>query len=96
MTTHTMESILDSLNEARQRATYGAVSAVVGSSPRTLMAGRDRDPRHSWIVSRKNGMPTGYTEELIHPELLTSERVIDSREELLNWLSTREATLCAA
>jgi hypothetical protein len=53
-----MDEILDTLQQARQRATYGAVAAIVGSSPRTLMAGRDRDMRHSWVVSRRSGQPT--------------------------------------
>ena len=84
-----MDEILDTLQQARQRATYGAVAAIVGSSPRTLMAGRERDQRHSWVVSRKNGQPTGYEADQMHPELMCSERVIETREELERWLATR-------
>ena len=89
-----MDQILDSLDQARQRATYGAVAAMVGSSPRTLMAGRDRDRRHSWVVSRKSGQPTGYEPDQLHPELMRSERVIETREELERWLAAR--TGCGA
>ena len=96
MTTHTMDSILDHLNDARQRATYGAVAAVVGTSPRTLMAGCERDLRHSWVVSRKTGTPTGYADELMHPDLMASERIIESREELLRWLAMRPQAVGAA
>ncbi len=84
-----MDEILDTLQQARQRATYGAVAAIVGSSPRTLMAGRDRDQRHSWVVSRKSGTPTGYEPDQMHPELMRSERVIETRAELEGWLATR-------
>lgn len=89
MPTEKMDDILDSLDQARQRATYGAVAAIVGASPRTLMAGRERDRRHSWVVSRKSGQPTGYETEQLHPELMRSERVIETREELERWLEMR-------
>ena len=84
-----MDEILDTLDQARQRATYGAVAAIVGSSPRTLMAGRDRDRRHSWVVSRKSGQPTGYEAGQVHPDLLRSERVLETREELERWLAAQ-------
>ena len=86
MNVTSMEQVLDALSHARQRATYGAVAGYVGSSPRTLMKGRDRDQRHSWVVSHKNGLPTGYDAEHVHPELMRSERVIQTKEELGQWL----------
>jgi hypothetical protein len=89
MAENNMDQILDRLNDARQRATYGAVAAVVGSAPRTLMTGRERDLRHSWVVSRKSGQPTGYEAEQVHPELMRSERVLETREELERWLATQ-------
>ncbi len=82
-----MEQILDALSHGHQRATYGAVAAVVGASPRTLMSGRERDPRHSWVVRRQTGLPTGYEDDQLHPQLLQSDHVIESREELLKWMS---------
>ena len=87
MTDITLDGILDTLEQARQRATYGAVSSMLGKTPRTLMRGRERDRRHSWIVNRNNGLPTGYDETLLHPELAHNEHVIESREELETWLS---------
>jgi hypothetical protein len=83
---HTLDSILDQLNEFHQRATYGAVAGVVNSSPRSLMSGRDRDPRSSWIVSRENGQPSGYSEDQKDTALTERERVLSSPEELLVWL----------
>ena len=83
-----MDQIIDALDRQRQRATYGAVAAVCQSSPRTLMAGRERDHRHSWVVRRQTGQPTGYEPEQIHPDLLHSDRVIETRVELERWLET--------
>jgi hypothetical protein len=88
MSNERLDQVLDALHGKRQRATYGAVAAVLGSAPRTLMSGRDRDQRHSWVVSRKSGEPTGYEPDQVHPELKSSERVIESREELEKWLAT--------
>lgn len=82
-----MDQIIDALDSARQRATYGAVAAVVGSAPRTLMKGRDRDHRHSWVVSRQTGLPTGYDDDLLHPDLLRNDHVLETREALEKWLA---------
>jgi hypothetical protein len=83
---HTLDSILDQLNAYHQRATYGAVAGVVDSSPRSLMTGRDRDPRSSWVVSRESGQPTGYADDQKNPALTERERVLSSPEELKVWL----------
>lgn len=87
MTDDTLDQILDALDRKQQRATYGAVAAVLGKAPRTLMKGRERDQRHSWVVSRQSGQPTGYEAEQLHPNLVGSERVIETREELEKWLA---------
>jgi hypothetical protein len=82
-----MDQIIDALDRERQRATYGAVAAYLGKAPRTLMAGRERDQRHSWIVSRKTGTPTGYDPSQMHPELLANDRILETREEMERWLA---------
>ncbi len=87
-----MDEILDALERGRQRATYGAVAALLGRAPRTLMSGRERDQRHSWIVSRKTGEPTGYEPDQLHPELRANVHVIDARQELEEWLAGVGAT----
>ena len=87
----TLDQVLDALEHARQRATYGAVASLLGKTPRTLMRGRQRDRRHSWVVNRTSGRPTGYTDDEMHPELDTNERLIDTRLELEEWLSRRRA-----
>ncbi len=93
MTTATMDQILDELDTARQRATYGAVAGTVGVSPRALMSGRERNQRHSWIVNLKTGLPTDYTNELMHPELISKTAIIKTKEDLATWLATRGVPL---
>ena len=88
MSNERMDQIIDALDRERQRATYSAVAALLGKAPRTLMAGRERDQRHSWIVSRRTGLPTGYEPAQMHPELLASERILESREELEHFLAS--------
>lgn len=87
MTDERMDQILDALHHSRQRATYGAVAGALGRSPRMVMAGRERDARHSWVVSRRSGQPTGYEANQMHPELTRSERVLETPEELKQWLA---------
>ncbi len=84
----TLDHVLATLEQTRQRATYGAVARLLGKPPRALMRGRERGPRHSWVVSRSNGLPTGYDESLLHPELALNAHVIDSREELESWIAS--------
>ena len=84
----TLDQILDALDANHQRATYGAVAAVLGKSPRTLMQGRDRDTRHSWVVRRHTGAPTGYDPRLLHPELRERSEILQTKEELHAWLES--------
>ena len=88
MSDERMDQIIDALDREHQRATYGAVAALLGKAPRTLMKGRQRDVRHSWVVSRTSGVPTGYEPSQMHPQLLASERIIETREDLERWLSS--------
>ena len=89
MTDLTIDEILNALDDGRQRATYGAVAALLGTSPRTLMVGRQRDQRHSWVVSRKTGEPTGYSPEQIHPDLREKPEIFETKEGLEQYLAAR-------
>ncbi|MEO7997529.1 MAG: hypothetical protein ABI852_08795 [Gemmatimonadaceae bacterium] len=89
MSATTMDQILDELEDAQQRATYGAVAAVVGASPRALMSGRERNLRHSWVVNVRTGLPTDYPTELMHPDLASNAVVLKTREDLVVWLAGR-------
>jgi hypothetical protein len=88
MSDFTMDQILDALDQSHQRATYGAVAAVLDRQPRTLMQGRERDQRHSWVVSRRNGEPTGYQPADIHPALRERPDVLDTKDGLAHWLKS--------
>lgn len=90
VTAHTIDSILEQLDQYHQRATYGAVAALVRTSPRSLMSGRERDARSSWIVSRNTGQPTGYLDSQKDPNLTERDRILGTPEELRGWLESPE------
>jgi hypothetical protein len=83
---HTLDEIVAQLDQHHQRATYGAVAALLGHSPRSLMKGRPRNPESSWIVSSSSAMPTGYAESERHPALEERKEVLDTKERLQGWL----------
>jgi len=84
-----LDQIVELLDQHGQRATYGAVARLVGHSPRSLLKGRDRGRRFSWIVNRATGLPTGYQEDQIDPRIRDSGPVIASDEALRAWLEAR-------
>ena len=86
-----LDEIVGLLDQHGQRATYGAVAKLVGHSPRSLLKGRDRGRRFSWIVNRGTGLPTGYDEEQIDPRLRDSAPAIASEAELRTWLESQAA-----
>jgi len=81
-----LDQILDALHKHHQRATYGAVAALVGAIPRAVLSGRKRDWRHSWVVNEETGLPTGYSEMRMHSSLTERSHVIASGEELQQWI----------
>ena len=86
MSDQRLDQILDLLNRHHQRATYGAVGSIVDRPASFLMGGRPRDQRHSWIVNKETGLPTGYGEEHMHPKLRSKDRVLKTSQELEDWL----------
>ena len=86
-----LDQIVDLLDQHGQRATYGAVARLVGHSPRSLLKGRDRVRRYSWIVNRESGLPTGYADDQIDPRLRESGPVIATDAELRRWLENSSA-----
>ena len=83
----TLDEIVDKLDSHAQRATYGAVARLLGHSPRSLLKGRERERRFSWIVNSTTGLPTGYAADQIDPRVPESGRVIADYEELETWLA---------
>jgi hypothetical protein len=90
MTELHLDGVLAALNRHHQRATYSAVAALVGESPRMLMHGRPREQASSWIVSKATGVPSGYSDAEVHPELKANETILRTREELAAWLEARQ------
>ncbi|WP_412063522.1 hypothetical protein [Rubrivirga sp. IMCC45206] len=79
-----LTDILYALQESRQRATYGAVAGVLNAVPR-----RPKDPLHSWVVSAKNGRPSGYPVDAVHADLEAHEQILTTPEDLEAWLPER-------
>lgn len=82
-----LDQILDLLNRHHQRATYGAVAGLVGRIPRSVLQGRPRDWRHSWVVLAATGRPSKYQGSEIHPDLAKRERILRTPGELETWLA---------
>jgi len=95
-----LDGIVHELDAHKQRATYGAVAALVGVLPRGLMAGQPKTPRYSWVVAAttgtdsRRGFPTGYSVNQIHADCYHQicegdDHIIDSAEVLREWLLHR-------
>ena len=82
-----LTNLLHQLQDARQRATYGAVAGVVNAVPMFLMSNRPRNHLHSWVVNAQTGLPTHYEPEDMHPDMLATDRVLKTEEELREWLA---------
>jgi len=83
---YSIDAILDQLDRFHQRATYGAVAALIDRPPHYLLNGRPRNPRHSWVVNQETRLPTGYFKDQIHPDIITRERILSSAKDLETWL----------
>ncbi len=86
---HSQKAILTLLAKHHQRATYGALAALLGKTPRSLLAGCPRDYLHCWVVNQETGQPTAYPAGMIHPALEECPEILGSAEALLEWLRGR-------
>ena len=78
-----LDEIIQFLNHAQIRATYGAVAACLGVAP--ISMGARLGPRQlqaSWIVRAETGLPTGYAAHELHPALRNKTEIIDDGPEL--------------
>ena len=82
----TLESIVDLLQRKNIRATYGAVAGVLGGISQGVMMGREISQRNSWIVSAETGLPTGYQQSQMHPNLLRLPIVLKTGPKLQKFL----------
>lgn len=86
MSERIFDHLLDTLQQHRQRATEGAVAEFVGRAAHELLIGRPRDARHSFIVNRVTFLPSGFRREEWHPELRAKPIVLQTLEQLDDWL----------
>jgi hypothetical protein len=86
-----LDAIIGCLAHHRQRATYGAVAAAMGTTSVGVgvMRGRPQNYLNSWVVSQKQHQPTNYPAARIDPELEHVPFVIADVDTLKRWLSTR-------
>jgi hypothetical protein len=82
-----VSTIAELLDRYHQRATYGALAELLGTSPRSVMQGYKRNWRHSWIVNQNDGLPSEYHELQRHPKLLEREHILATAAELREWLA---------
>jgi hypothetical protein len=82
-----LPTIVDRLNEFHQRATYGAVAALVGKTPRNVMQGLKKGWRYSWVVNQETGEPSEYHELQKHPQLFARDTILATPEALAAWLA---------
>jgi hypothetical protein len=86
-----LDGVIAALNRHRQRATYGAVAALLDRTPRLLMHSRQRGPESSWVVAKGTGLPSGYADAELHPELTSNPTILATRQELAAWLADHDA-----
>jgi hypothetical protein len=88
----TLPEILEFLNAEQVRATYSAVGELIGVTPRSMATHLGpHTAERSWIVSAGTGLPTGYSQDDMHPALLNNNEVIGSGIALAMRLSTWKA-----
>ena len=81
-----LEGVLNGLNKRQQRATYAAVGGVVGLPAQSVVQGWQKVAIHSWVVSKKTHLPTGYAAGECHAKLTSNPHVIQTADELRAWL----------
>ena len=79
--------VLACLEAGKTRCTYDAMAGLLGIPPEDV--GRilgARRPTASWVVSPATGLPIGYRQNEIHPELSRNSRIMESPEELKQFI----------
>ena len=83
---HNLTEVVAKLAQHSQRATYGAVGALVGLPAQSVMQGQSKCPQNSWVVSKRTGGPTGYDPSECAPGLIDGPPAIAKGAELAAWL----------
>lgn len=90
--TTTIEEILDYLNDACVRCTYGAVGEALYGVPPQCVAPcslGQRRKKASWVVNARTKQPTGYKSDQKHPQLEEKDHIIRSGAELRKCMRER-------
>ncbi len=79
--------VLACLERKKMRCTDGAVAGLLGIQPHDLgrILGPKR-PASSWVVSASTHRPAGYGQDEMHPDLFRNERVIETPEDLKQFI----------
>ena len=79
--------VLACLEMRKTRCTYGAVASLLGIKSQDVdrILG-PRRPSASWVVSSSTHRPNGFLDSEIHPDLFRNARVIDSAEDLKQFI----------
>jgi hypothetical protein len=77
-----LQHILGLCERERQRITYKALADYLGKRPQQVMRWQPRNQLHSWVVSKKKGLPTKYPADCIHPNLMEHKKIIYTADEL--------------
>jgi alkylated DNA nucleotide flippase Atl1 len=80
--------VLTVLQLEKTRCTYGALAEYIGATPRDVS--KFLTPKRaeaSWVVNKKSGLPTGYEAYQLHPDLQSSDKVIDQAADLEKLIS---------
>lgn len=85
-----VDAVIEVLARHSQRATYGAVGGLIGFPAQSVMSGKPKTPRNSWVVSKATGRPTGYLASETHPALEQNPDVISTPEALAAWLGSHK------
>jgi len=81
--------LVATLDKHKQRASYRAVGGVVGLPAQSVMSGRPKTHENSWVVLKRTGLPSGYSEAEMHSILRSNPIVLSTKESLEAWLKDR-------
>ena len=83
-----LDELVDCLEKHGRRATYGAVGEIVGMPARSVMHGRPKTAKNSWVVAKRDGKPSGYDFEQLDPRLASSPHPFSTSQEVLTWIKS--------
>ncbi len=80
-----VKEIIEFLNEKKIRCTYEALADCLDGVEAWNVAGKylgEKRPEVSWVVNKGKNLPTGFSENQMHPDLQKNSHVIRDAKEL--------------